>query len=377
MTALIIGLIAALGIGGGILIADNGGGGGGNSAIVETNPGAGKEDYEQKAALASMLDPNEAEFLSVLTDREQYTDVSFGGSSSLQNPTVGISANAEILSLARANNDANEIYVDIPEFNQEINDGSGTNKRRLSLTDKSGIIRLTTGKLLNPQSNAEEVYVVDFTNDMKTNGEYARRFTDKSDTDGIKQQNDLYLGGAANNTHLTVADFGFWTEYRDDKSVAGGNTGILTEYPIFLYDTRFLYAGGRSDTTTLNGNVLMIYEDKISRGSKPYDVYGGTTEISLDLAKNTVAGSFAMDAAAAAAFGKPENEFDCSFSGNLEGSNFIAGQNQIKDVNGNTLQSNGAKGQLLVGKHGLEMVGIVDRRWEDGNSAQYVFGAKE
>lgn len=371
MTALIIGLIAAIGIGGGVAISNNSGGHGGGSsaAIVETN--TGKADYTQKLALASTLEPNEEEFMSVLTDRDQYTNVSFGSHSSLTQSANPV-ASARAVKMLKAKSSANEVYVDIPEFNQLINDGTGENKRHLSLTNTSGVIRLTTGKLENDNSSTEEIYTVDFTNNMMSNESYARHFTAHSDVGDIKQQNDLYLGGAANNAHLTVADFGFWTEYRDRKTINDSSVGIITEYPIFLYDTRFLYAGGRRDTTTLNGNVLMIYENKATQGSQPYDVYGGAAELALDLAKGSATGNFTMGADVSS-LGKGTGYFDYSFAGSLNGSQFSMGQITEAGV----VTSNGAIGQLLVGKHGLEMVGIVDRRWADGNEAQYVFGARE
>lgn len=271
------------------------------------------------------------------------------------------------------------VIVDIPieqDKNAWIQDGTLKNRRSISVTEKDGIpalailtgapnvvegkftkLEIATPILMTKSDRSGGTAFYDYYHNTIENsgtwvspaGEQERSFT---------QHDDLYLAGA--KVGLTVADFGYWNEYR---AFAGGESE-KRYHDFIMYDTSFLYAGGRSGSVDFEGRTLMLLPQEEKAKDSPYEVYGGIFNMKLNLPQATLQGSIDMRSA------MNTDLYNIDFTGDLKnGNKFSFAGDAINPL---------SYGSLLQGKDGLEAVGIIATMNEKGrDTASYAFGAKE
>ncbi|MBO7237794.1 MAG: hypothetical protein J6U96_00690 [Elusimicrobiaceae bacterium] len=414
MTALILGLIAALGIGGGLAIANNSGGSGGNSGNTQVVDVA-----QQRAALDTKLAGLVPDYslVSALTDQSQYT-ITLGTQSDLNNEYSQVASGLAMSGLNGTYDDSDGDLHRQGQLEGRSFDFNGSATARLNLRpENSGEITGTSAQFYLEGGNLY-VQEVPFTftasdkNVIGTNTHVA--LNDRYDVfvnteeavaynnwgpATIEKWTALYLGGAkvgADTEHpgLTVSDFGIWDDYIHTEftgSPMGEGLRDRQEDKFIFFDESYAYnkALRTADQVTLTGNVMAHEAEGYVNPKEILQVYTGEITLNLDLANNTLTGSVDMDA--------PDAYDIANMTGEIKGS--------VVRFNGLAYEENaplptednrflGGMGKLLFGKYGLEMVGVLGNQieipdtWGDlsgeelrdyrkqGDSG-YVFGAKE
>ena len=377
MTTIIIGLIAALGIGGGLVIANNSGGHDSHSAIVDTNTGD-----------AQNLVPN-YELISALTDKSQY-NITLSTSSSLaeQFQTAGLMAAATPRALPSIDDPRYGNYEDDLE-NGDIrgNQIEGTDVySTLSIKDDTGKFAIVTSKAVSDNGQLKQEaqqYELQYEDNTAKNNRYwtfskVDNPVEINTNEIAKHYNSVHLGGAA--LGLTTADFGQWEEkgWRENGSGTFQGNYVDGYRTFFFYDDQYAYKGNyNKDTVNMGGNVLVAALPESVQD--PYNLQTGSISFTLDLANNQLLnGNVVMDDAAY------QELYNVSgFTGTLSGSIFsIDGTGWHGDApEAGALR--GGVGKLLIGKDGLEAVGNFTKQivYEGGDGdegkADYTFGAKE
>lgn len=338
MTAIIIGLIAALGIGGGIAVANNSGGGGHSSPAISgpENPG---EDNP-----AANLDPN-YELISFLTDQDQY-EITTGTESTLMLEDQASQAKSIIKKASRARNTGNyyndnhTIYGnpedDLAEnghiVGEELEEGG-----YWALNLKAGTGALKLGKVDANKANFNSPIPLNASN-RKNQSEYYDTYLYNFDE---TRYSKVHLGGT--KLKLTVADFGRW-EMGDQN-----DNSMIT---FFMYDEKYAYKGNRRDNVRMEGYVMV--NELRNTDNQPKQILTGNIYIDLNLAKNTLSGNVQMHE------GVPE-KYNVDFTGNINETNnsivHIDGAYDTAALPRQEGEMRGGVGKLLQGKHGLEMVG--------------------
>lgn len=379
MVTIILGLIAAIGLGGGIAVVSHNSGHGHESqpAIVETiNP-------------AANLNPN-YELISALTDPSQYeltlaTDSGLAESLESQVSGLGVLGTA-----APALPSIDDPRYGNPEddlANGEIHGnliGDTGIYSILAFKQGLGLFAVLSGRPTNEGGSMvliPQVFTMSFlTNPPSLHSRYwTFTQTDPDLTIGsttYKHYNSLHLGGAA--LGLTVADFGHWEErgWKEDDSGNFQSNFEDNAKTFFFFDERFAYRGHyHRNTVPMQGNVLVsTLTDKSS--ATPYDLQTGSISFTLDLAHKAVRdGTVVMDQAAY------QEVYNVSgFSGTIYGSVFTidgTGWQGTDPVEG---QLRGGVGKILIGKYGIEAVGNFTKQiegTEESGKADYTFGARE
>lgn len=354
MTALIIGLIAALGIGGGIAVASNSGGGGHSTPAV-SGPAVPGEDENP----AANLNPN-YDLISFLTDEDQYTITTGTESTLMLADKAASTKNSIMYKAARAKspkssdsyyNVNHTIYGnpvdDLAEnghiVGEELENGgywalnlkAGTGSLHLGTVDENkanfkNTVSLNALKNKENQSSHYNTYIYRFEDDSETNAHYQK----------------IHLGG--NALRLTVADFGRW-------EMVNQNDGGMTTF--FMYDEKYAYKGNRHDTNVcMEGTVLVdeLHDD----ASGLRKLFTGDIVMNLNLAANTLTGNVNMHD------GVPVKYNIDEFTGEINDS--IVHINGASDTGAlpHVGDMRGGVGKLLQGKNGLEMVGNLGPQLE-------------
>lgn len=142
---------------------------------------------------------------------------------------------------------------------------------------------------------------------------------------------------------LTVSDFGYWKESRSGSPFV---TDTFSESAMFyVYDSNYLYRGGRTDKILLQGNIMNVYNV-------------GNMDMELNFSTASLHGGY-------------------SLNGGTGKSTFVGNLNQYSlTLTGTELASNGVRlqgnGHLLEGANGLEAVGALY-----SGSSWFSFGLKE
>ncbi len=395
MTTLIIGLIAALGIGGGIAVASNSGGGGHNSPAISApavpgednsdnpggdnpggdnpggdnpggdnpggdnpggdnpggdNPGGDNPGGDNPGSDDKPLNPNYS-LISFLTDTAQYKQV-------------------------RVNPDSS------PSKHSLINDGSSTHTyRALEVGNDGKSFKVTTGapRLKDGQFQQGGIasyrlledkmeFSMDASSELNENDKFVRyqkQMPRYGSLNGqyitVQHDYNLYLGGS--KTGLSVGDFGFSYE------IIHYLHGTYSHYKnINMYDADHLYAGGRTDTNPISfaGNALMYAEDLNQIDfTQPQIVitapvvHGGSFTMNLHLPTASGSGSINMGLDA---------KYDANFDVQLTNVNQLtfSGKDRVE-----------GKGYMLNGKDGLESVGSLFKDLGSDQYTSYSIGAKE
>lgn len=389
MTALIIGLIAAVGIGGGVAIANNSGGHGGSSpAIVETNTG-----NNPTANPAANLTPD-YELISALTDTDQY-ELTLATSDSLSSQVNTASARvhaATLMGVRRLPAITDPRYGN-PEddlANGEIRGneiGSCGLYTTLALKEGTGVFSIVSSKVVATGDNTftqeiQEPFDLTYGDNLASKNTRYWTFT-QTDTpltlvsgNTVHHYNSIHLGGAP--LHLTVADFGHWEEKGWVENTSGVFQNLYEENnkTFFFYDDNFAYAGSyHKDVVPMEGNVLVSAVTN-KESATPYDLQTGSISFTLDLANKTIRdGNVIMDNEAYRA------EYDVSeFTGEIDGSVFSIDGTGWRGEDPQAGQLRGGVGELLIGKYGLEAVGNFTKQitgTEESGKADYTFGAIE
>ncbi len=370
MTALIIGLLAAIGIGGGVAIANNSGGhSGGNSAIVEpVNP-------------AANLNPN-YELISALTGEEynitaategsllkNYYDE--GGAGPVESGNRGAEErhnNTRVSSLLDGYNPSN-VYrlnggdlIEDGQLTEDITTYSGEDIT-IKLNLRAGVdkIGITTWKADEGGGSEENSFYLTSANvGTHHTSEHYNSFEHEDDPVLLPNGNTLHhytavhLGGS--KLGLSTADFGRWEETSWQTDSLGNIIGEEdVRYQTFmLYDDTYSYQGvytgpNALDNIPLQGWAIADVARNYDGSPRDNNLYTGTIYFNLNLANNTLTGNVAMP-------DLPSN-YSFNFVGDIIGS--------IIRIDGTGWQgewpeegvSRGGMGKLLVGKDGLEIVG--------------------
>lgn len=389
MTAIIVGILAALGIGGGFVIANNSGSsGGGAPAVVITGE---KQDYTANVSPDYNL-------ISAITDTAQYQ------------PTVADSdtfvSQYEASALKKHLVATEEDYSIYGDPNDDLRNGlirgeqiSGTPYyATLNLLKGVGsfyIFSLKASSVSNGGWVQNDVQGILLTHaDFKPLESVANRYdTFKIEDTPVyspdnnivfKHYNAVHLGGAA--LGLTVADFGHWEETAWKEQNSQKYLEMHNNKTFFFYDERFAYNNRYyKNTATMQGNVLVSTITDHQSVDNVYNLQTGSISMDLDLVSRRITnGQVVMDDANYAQY-NVEN-----FTGSINGSVFIIDGTGWQNVSPEVGQLRGGVGKLLIGANGLEMVGNFTKQIEyngevddqghpnyDPGKADYTFGAKE
>lgn len=372
MTALIIGLIAALGIGGGIAVANNSGGGGGGGggteisgpAVPGDDGGSGNEGGDNQGGNQGSGNEGGDNTGGNQGGNQGGSDNPGGdntGGNNPGNPASKLNPDYNLISALTDNTQYKNIVSSkdlSPAEYHLINDGTGINYRKIYLGTDGESILVDTGVLREengyfvPGSNGymEDKQTLRFTAEDKAEdgASYNLYQKDTSSSNGsVRHLHKLYLGGS--KTELSTADFGFWIEWRNGAAQYNRYTEI------YWYDKDYLYTGSRSDTVNFAGNALMVSEDMNSAEGRV--VKPGSFAMTLDMAEAKLTGKIDMGI----------SKYNVDFSGTL------SDKNQLK-FEGNNVVHEYSHGYLLQGKDGLETMGNI---YTSEGTNDYTFGAKE
>lgn len=376
MTAIIISILAALGIGGGFVIANNGGSSGGGTAVVQIK--GEKTDY------IAQVNPN-FELISAITDTEQYQpsigneDTFFNEyqASALHNHVVGTDGD----------------YEGYGDPADDLRNGQIRGEQiegtpyyaTLNLLKGIGIFWVTSLKVDSIDNNGffqntVQAFDLRALNLTASNSRY-KTFT-KTDTViyspnnqvSFHHYNSVHLGGAS--LGLSVADFGHWDEKAWTENGVSKQLIMHNSKTFFFYDERFAYKNMYyKNTATMQGNVFVSVLVDHQSVDTAYNLQTGSISMDLNLASRKITnGQVIMDDANYTQY-NVEN-----FTGSINGSvfridgTFWQGQPRQEGL------LNGGVGKLLVGANGLEMVGNFTKQIQgntESGKADYTFGAKE
>ena len=427
MTALIVALIAAVGIGGGVAIANSGGSHHGSSspAAVETVSSDLVAKLEAQQAKLEALLPDYTDTPSALLDTEQY-QVTMGTDEYLMEqlqqagavPASGFRRRQMLRAADVVDGDEASFYdlkgrdfledgrlVDEDEWEE----GQGNHKMvdLRSGKGEDGKMRIGVG-FWHEDTNTDEISYYLTSADLENNGATAYqtyRHSEESPIgwwngyDGVvnHQTTAIHLGGAslANiagfDRGLTVSDFGRWEESnwreKDGTWLDGDNS-----YQTFvMFDNAYAYLGNRTDQVAMEGHAIAEEVRGYEEGpSHPRALLSGNIHFDLDLAANTLSGYV---------YGMPDAAYNINhLTGTINGSMVKIDGTAWADtfVVPQAGEMRGGMGKLLVGKDGLEMVGNMGpqvlvpteeyianhpekslRDLYEHGAVDYTFGAKE
>lgn len=371
MTAIIIGLIAALGIGGGIAVANNSGGGGGGGTEISGPAVPGDDGGSGSEEGGDNQDGNQGSGNEGGDNTGGNQGGNQGGSdnpggdntggNNPGNPASKLNPDYNLISALTDNTQYKNIVSSKDLASAKyllINDGTGINYRKIYLgTDgesilvDTGVLREENGSFV-PGSNGymEDKQTLRFTaaDKAEDGASYNLYQKDTSSSNGsVRHLHKLYLGGS--KTELSTADFGFWIEWRNGANQYNRYTEI------YWYDKDYLYTGVRSDTVNFAGNALMVSEDMNSAEGRV--VKPGSFAMTLNMADAKLTGKIDMGI----------SKYNVDFSGTL------SDKNQLK-FEGNNVVHGYSHGYLLQGKDGLETIGNI---FTAEGTNDYTFGAKE
>lgn len=402
MTALIIGLIAALGIGGGIAVANNSGGGGGGGTEISGpavpgddggsgnegenqggdntggnqggsdnpgsdntggnqggnqggsdnpggdntggNQGSGNEGGDNPGGNnpgnpASKLNPD-YNLISALTDNTQYKNIAWVNDCGPTEYTLIKDGLKTNYRSLKLGEDGESFVVDTGVL--AVNDGAFVLDSDGKFMEEKQTLRFTAADKIN-ETSRYDVYQKNTSPSVRLNGS------------PITHLHKLYLGGA--KAGLSTADFGFRTEWRNGDS----NTWYDLYQMFYLYDNDYLYTGSKTDAVSFAGSALMVAEDM--DGPEEAQVLPGAFSMNLNMADATLSGKINMG----------DSKYNVDFSG------ILTEQNHLKFTGQDVAES--SQGYLLQGKDELETVGNIvkylDYATENRTAANYTFGAKE
>ena len=415
MTTLIIGLIAALGIGGGIAVASNSGGGGHNSPAISApavpgednsdNPGSGDNPGGDNPGGDNPGGDNPG-------GDNPGGDNPGGDNPGGDNPggdnpggdnpggdnpggdnpggdnpggDTSLHPNYDLISFLTDTAQYKQVRVNpdsSPSEHSLINDGSSTPTYRALEIGKDGkSFKVTTGspRLKDGQLQPGGVasyrlledkieFYMDASSKLNENDKfvhYQKQMPRNGSLNGqyftVQHDYNLYLGGS--KAGLFVGDFGFSYEiihylhgtYRQHKNIN-------------MYDADHLYTGGRTDANPINfaGNALMLAEDLNQIDfTQPQIVitdpvmHGGSFTMNLHLPTASGSGSINMGLDA---------KYDANFDVQLTNVNQLtfSGKDRVE-----------GKGYMLNGKDGLEAIGSLFKGSKNEKAVSYSFGAKE
>ena len=418
MTTIIIALIAALGVGGGIALATNSGGGGSGgqpAAIVQPI-----NIEQQRANLNAHLNALAPDYdlVSALTDQSQYA-ITLGTESDLKSAYNQQAMASGLMHLGlngTYDNSDDDLHREPQLEGHEFTYGPQSVTATLNLRpENSGEITGTAAQFYLDNNSNLALRETSFTftaadknithgnthvslnerYDLFVNSEEGVATTLWGPGNTIEKWTALYLGGAkvgsgSEHPGLTVADFGMWFDFIRTEGPAEGFHDTHEEKFIF-YDNSFAYnpALRQQDNVTLTGNVMAYQTEGYGVPVEVPQIYTGQITLDLNLVNNTLTGSVDMDA--------PDAYDIPSMTGHISGS--VVRFDGLAYQEGAPLPTEdnrflGGMGKLLFGKYGLEMVGVLGNQIEipadwggrtgeelrdyrkQGDSG-YVFGAKE
>ncbi len=420
MTALIIGLIAALGIGGGVAIANNSGGGGHHTAMVQTADVAQRR-AELNAKLSALAP--DYDLISALTDHDQYA-ITLGTEGDLleaynQSAAGGLSRRSGLYGLNGTYDDSDgDLHKEPKLEGHEFSIGGDPVVPTINLSpENSGQIAGTSAQfykegdtLLLRQTaftfTAADKNITHGNTNISTSDYYdvfVHQEPEVSTTqwnsagDTLQKWTALYLGGAkvaAGTEHpgLTVADFGIWDDYVHTEGPSEGFHDLSEEKFIF-FDEQYAYQSAlrTADTVTLKGSVMAHEAEGYVSPKEILRIFTGDITLNLNLAANTLTGNVKMHEGVPAEY--DINNMTGTISGSVVRFDGLAYQASAPLPT----QENrflGGMGKLLFGKYGLEMVGVLGNQieipadWGDRSGQElrdyrqkgdsgYVFGARE
>ena len=338
MTVLVLGLIAAVGIGGGVAAASNGGGGHSSSPHAVSAP-------------ATTGFYSKPEKLSVISN--EYTHVTTTDSSvSFSGPNTLVMNNMVLLP-----------------------GGSG------GIFHEEWDQNLTVSFTLDDY-NHSDTWADYFTKTgPSTSGQW-------DDMPGVtwtyESQPELVLGGRA--AGLTAADFGYFNDRTHVYNTLGENSTSNDIMTFYMYDTtRMMDSVSRSDTAHFDGGVLgSMYYDSDDDDKWRDDPLTGTASLDLNFATSALSGTIDTQVN-----GKAYHLFNvsgmASNSGSIYGYSNALSVDSSKAVDSSlsayAISPSGSgnsylQGQLLNGTNGAEMVGKAYYLQGD-LEVGFSFGAKE
>ena len=407
MTTLIIGLIAALGIGGGIAVASNSGGGGHNSPAISApavpgednsdNPGSGDNPGGDNPGGDNPGGDNPG-------GDNPGGDNPGGDNPGGDNPggdnpggdnpggdnpggdnpggdnpgeDNSLNPNYSLISFLTDTAQYKQVRMasdNAPDEYSLINDGSTHTYRALEVGNDGKSFKVTTGapRLKDGQFQQGGIasyrlledkmeFSMDASSKLNENDKFVR-YQKQMPRYGylngqhitVQHDYNLYLGGS--KAGLSVGDFGFSYE------IIHYLHGTYSQYTYrTIYDADHLYTGGRTDTNPISfaGNALMYAEDLNQGVAIDPVVHGGSFTMNLHLPTASGSGSINMG-------------LDAKYDANFD----------VQLTNVNQLTFNGkdiveGKGYMLNGKDGLESVGSLHKDIGNNQEVTYSYGAKE
>lgn len=383
MTAIIISILAALGIGGGFVIANNtGGSGGGGSASVVIK--GEKQDY------TASVNPN-YNLISALTDTTQYQNPTVADSGVFEKEykaaalhTYALAAESDYQGYGNPADDLRNGYI---RGGQIPNTNYSTILDLIRITNSFHIFSFEGTSIDNYGNLESNLYAFNLTaGNLVENGNSRYKTFTKTDSVitspnnlvSFHHYNSVHLGGAS--LGLTVADFGQWEE-----NSWTDNNGIKNEYvshnkTFFFYDENFAYRNRYyKNNVSMEGNVLVSVLTDNNSPENAYNLQTGSISMDLDLtSKRITNGQVIMD---------DENyraDYNVyNFTGAIAGSVFMIDGTGWQHIDPQAGSLRGGVGKLLIGRDGLEMVGNFTKQItyngedDDRGKADYTFGAKE
>lgn len=390
MTAIIISILAALGIGGGLVIANNSGSSSGGAAVVRIQ--GEKTDY------IAQVNPN-YNLISAISDTKQY-QATIGDNDAFARQFV--SSSQQQTHLVAADEDYSIYGNPLDDLRNGLIRGEqieGTpyyaTLNLLRGIDTFHIFSSIGSEVYGINNIQKDVQNIFLTHDnfltRDVNNRYdTYRYDDtdvySSDTSVVfKHYNAIHLGGKA--LGLTVADFGHWEEKAWTESNSQKYLNMDNNKTFFFYDERFAYRNMYyKSTATMQGNVFVSVIVDRQTVDTVYNLQTGTISMDLDLPSRRITnGQVIMDNEEYRAAYNVEN-----FTGVIAGSVFMIDGTGWQKVDPQVGALRGGVGKLLVGRDGLEMVGNFSKQIEyngelddmgrpdyDPGKADYTFGAKE
>lgn len=347
MTALIIGLIAALGIGGGIAVANHGGShSGGGSAIIEPASPAQielekvlneKHDSAESPAYNKTLQSKMASVGGVYAEQWEEN----GWDSAPSSTPSAVAARSMHRAPSSGQFDLDHSIYDRPENDLagdilvgDADDGSPIIALKLNAGEGFAI-----GTIDENHQNWEPIFTISQAN--KDEGASSYIYKNQGELNENTLNSEIRLGAPA--VGLTTADFCIWSYSLDN---ADGSQNF------FIFDDRFSYVNGfRNDNINMEGVAF------VQSGSLLEDnILTGKITLQLNLAENTLTGNVIVPEDTT--FNLSDSDIQGSINGSIVNFKGLGTPEEGFKLPTKEGEMRGGVGKLLVGTDGLlEMVG--------------------